>query len=495
VLAIGLAMALLLASAPLDQHGVIRVPRAAAQAEATIRVRIDEVRMLAGTEPPGGGDPDYYAIATILDGAVRSPTVDDEQHIYPDWELARRVALEGGPQVPVKVQLFDSDSWWEAASSADDDVDICGESCHDVDLIVDVETCQITFGSLSVACGDTITSAGNASDDQARIRLSVTVDPHFEPGAFGGPARLRVHCMHDPIWPDDGTTVRISAEALDPTGSAVTADEIEIWEGHGATPAATCSTASTCQHQVTTHDGTELSYLCLARQGDREATTGWRAVTVGDEADKIKGLVTGDRDERVDIVFHRNTFDFDGRWNATFLTAVHNFVDTYLRRDFILQNQDRFNFWIGKDAASITSSCGFWFPPERHGDYIFVEGAAVVHDDPDLRDCSMTHGFSSEAGNDNVFATSRVTWSSASPISTAATRSTGSRTPTPTSTRRSTGSSGRSPARRTSATCWPGTTAWATCRCPAASAGSSAPTPRTSGRPTRGTSAWAWRDR
>ena len=74
------------------------------------------------------------------------------------------------------------------------------------------------------------------------------------------------------------------------------------------------------------------------------------------------------------------------------------------RCDFILQNQDRFNFWIGKDAASITSSCGFWFPPERHFNYIFAEGAAVIHDDPDLRDCSMTHGFSSEAGNDNVFA-------------------------------------------------------------------------------------------
>ena len=122
--AIGLAIALLLASAPLDQAAIIRVPQAMAQAEATIRVRVEEVTMLAGTEPPGGGDPDYYAVATILDQAVRSPTVDNEQRIRPNWELAHRAVLENGPRVPVKLQLFDSDSWWESASSADDDVDM-----------------------------------------------------------------------------------------------------------------------------------------------------------------------------------------------------------------------------------------------------------------------------------------------------------------------------------------------------------------------------------
>lgn len=399
-----LALTLPLGAVPLDQLGLAGVRPASAQPpEATVRVRISAVRMLAGTEPGRHNDPDYYSVVTILDQRLASPRIDDQQRIFPNWELAHRAVLDHGPQVPVKVQLYDSDSWWEELSDEDDYVDICGTDCHDVDLVVDVETCQVTFGSRTLACGDAIVSRGDSGDDQAAIQLSVTVDPHFEPGAFGGPARLRVHCLHDPIWPDDGTNVQIDAEALDMQGNAVTADEIEIWEGDGDSPDAVCASASTCQHQVVTRGGTEMNYSCLARLSGREVTTGWRSVTVGD-ADRIRGLVTGDRDDRVDIVFHRNTWNFDGQRNATFLTAVHDMIDTYFRRDFILQNQDRFNFWIGKDAASITSSCGFWFPPERHFNYIFAEGAAVIHDDPNLRDCSMTHGFSAEAGNDNVFA-------------------------------------------------------------------------------------------
>ncbi len=398
-----LGLAFVLGAAMLGWIGLSDSQPASAQPpEATVRVRIEAVDMLAGTEPPGGDGPDYYAVVTILDERLESAKIDNEQRIRPNWDLAARVALDHGPRVPVKVQLFDGDSWWEQLGG-DDHVDICGADCHDVDLIVDVETCQIVFGSLTLACGQRIVSRGDSGPDQARIQLSVSVDQHFEAGAFGGPARLRVHCMHDPIWPDDGETVRLDAEARDMQGNAVVADGIQIWVGDGDTPDASCTTASTCQHQLTVRGGTELEYNCVAALSGREVTTGWRTVTVGN-ADKIKALVTGGRRNRVDIVFHRNNWDFDERRNPTFLAAVHDMIDTYLRRDFILQNQDRFNFWIGKDAASITSGCGFWFPPERHFDYIFVEGAAVIHDDPNLRDCSLSHGFSAMAGNDNVFA-------------------------------------------------------------------------------------------
>ena len=84
-----------------------------------------------------------------------------------------------------------------------------------LDLTLDLTACSVS-GDVSGACGTSISASG-------AFRFTVFVD---EPPSAPG---LQVNCIHDPIWPQPGQAVTVTAMSLDGTLASRLADAVEIW--------------------------------------------------------------------------------------------------------------------------------------------------------------------------------------------------------------------------------------------------------------------------
>jgi hypothetical protein len=294
--------------------------------------------------------------------------------------------------IPIRIEAWDNDEG-EFAGGDDDVCPLLAPTKDYLDISLNLSTCKITGDAIG-DCGQRITITGD--DSCIAFKIDVT-DPAHAPG-------LNVRCLHDPIWPDPGQEVTITAEALDDDANLITkgkVDNIEIWIDDKTKPYATTvpSGVNTTSVKYTPPSGAEqITYGCRVLDEGQRVFTGWRVVQIGQpkKGRAVPILYTGPRASRVDIVFIANDDDFTGGNDPQFLPIVHNLIrDGYYAgasqtrnggRLFLI-NQDALNFWIALDQAHINPANGIITPPDNWAqDYNFAEAGVLLHANFGLRD-------------------------------------------------------------------------------------------------------------
>ena len=171
--------------------------------DVTVRVTILELRDL-NDDLDNFSDADFYTVTTFDDGAGgiaehTSATWDGEEVVEPnvEWTFA---ANPSKGSVKVGIDVFDDD---DTFNGGDDRADVVSGDGSAVAIDVDLRPCAIR-GNVMGSCGQQITAQDG---DKIIFKVDVLL-PDSTPG-------LRMQCLHDPIWPQPGDLVTITATALD----------------------------------------------------------------------------------------------------------------------------------------------------------------------------------------------------------------------------------------------------------------------------------------
>lgn len=213
---------------------------------------------------------------------------------------------------------------------------------------------------------------------------------------------LRVRCLHDPIWPQPGDTVTITAEALassiDVLGTTPVTADIEIWLNETG-PVVASSDVESLAHEVFDIPGpATFTYSCRVAKEGSVAFSGWKLSSVGDPTGLLQGSVpiwkSASTSEAIDVSFAADAFTFpDGAMNPQFLLDVREVIHTsYLDFDIFLRNQDKFNFWITPGTAFAADAdtdpfCSHALPTGYLTSAAFVDVFAILHR-KGTRDCA-----------------------------------------------------------------------------------------------------------
>jgi len=370
----------------------------ALQDDLTVRVTID--RVLVQDCMDGPGDPgdwlcdeaDPYAVITINDVEQRTPSRESDD-FRPGWEVSTRLSLALGT-IPLTLAIYEVDG---GLRGDDDHADILDGPGHDLQLTLNLATCDIA-GHLAGTCEAQLTSSGNDGGDE-EVQVWFRIEVVRPPSALD----LRLRCTHDPLWPQPGQTVTFSVDALDAALAPRVVQDLEIWVDGGATADLTCNANDDCSHTAGPFTGT-LEYACLVRDAGREVWSGWRSVAVGTAGvgAAVPVLFTGPRTSRIDVVLLPDRDNFASATDPGFLANALDVIEgAYFAEDLFLANQDRLNFWISQDLADAggfsDGRCDLNMPGSWDGAFAFADVGAVLHTDG-LRDCAVfdLHAFSSE---------------------------------------------------------------------------------------------------
>ena len=407
-----LLLALLLA--PLAVLTAVATP-ATAGSTVTVRVVVERIDEHGCTDTTDGSD--FYGRISIAGQDFDFGEIKDDDTVEPNWTAEKAVDVDAASSVPVAIKVAESDGF---LNFEDDECDITQAGGFPVDLNVGLIPCTVS-GDVSGGCATSLFSSGTASDS-AEINFRVEVD---EPGATPG---LAVRCTHSPLWPQPGQPVTITVESLDgavQVGDTMTdnssvnnpgdsppalvdrkkiADSLEIWVGDKSGPDKV-ETGKTTATFITPPQGAgDLVYGCRVKDGADSAFTGWRRVRVGPPADgkAIPVIYTGDRLNKVDVVFVADTDTYTGAGDPAFLTDVSNAIKgAYFGQDYFLRNQGDFNFWLADqtgdaDNNAANTNCTLSPPSNWSTDYAsWANTGAILHTNR-FRDCAGGGVFSAE---------------------------------------------------------------------------------------------------
>ena len=330
-----------------------------------VRVTIEQVVTLNQCPDSCGGPwtpADFFARVTIDGETTRFDEISNDNSIEPDWRCSSaRIPVSRG-SVPVTVKIWDEDP----SPNDDDPYDINDKTeiesmpGDDLELTIDLLPCSITSetpirapGEQSFSntwtCGDSFLSgtARTGPDNDANAYVVAKVEV-FDPG---------VRCLHRPIWPAPGASVTITAEA--PAGSVDPNDSIEIWVDDRTQPLKVDSGLSTSV-TVGPLNADSFHYNCRIIDDGIPVATGWRLVSVGTTlSDAYQNSVpvyySGHRRDSLDVLFHAEDVSYpSGPDSAPFLADVYDMIwNGFFAEEIFLQNQEKFNFWIARDAAHV----------------------------------------------------------------------------------------------------------------------------------------------
>ena len=350
--------------------------------EVVARVQVDHGSWSNCGDGPFGGPPEIYWIVTI-DG---QPSDNRSSAIYSNispfnlnLEFSQRVDFTKG-SVSLRIEQRDRDG---GLTFDDDRCDI--SPVDDIlDLTLDLVGCSVS-GDVSGTCGTSISASG-------AFRFTVFVD---EPPSAPG---LQVTCIHDPIWPQPGQTVTITANSLDGVLAPRLADAVEIRVDNRTAPALTMA-GTTATFTSAALPGPTFNYGCRIKDDGLIAWTGWRTVAVGTSdltagyGDRIPVLYTGTRSSRLDMVFYADRDSYAmGSSDPAFLGHVRDaLTKAYFTEDIYLDNQDKMNYWIALPGGKADPDCEIDAPQKS-----WEDTGIVLHTD-DFRDCAP--------GGERVFST------------------------------------------------------------------------------------------
>jgi hypothetical protein len=373
--------------------GTAIVPNLQAQ-EQVVNVRVSILGLCHPDCDDGINGPPEIFFKVTVDGITRSNK--GENDIYSNlWSCPMYlsnpreftqpgIALPKGT-IPIVIEAWDNDEGEIAGGN--DDVCPIGPFKDFLNLALNLSTCKIG-GDVTGDCGVEM-----EGPPQTHLRFKIEVlDPTHAPG-------LNVRCLHDPIWPQPGQTVTITAEALDEEARLITAgkvDNIVVWINDNTTPYASTAVngpagANTLSVTYTPPSGTaQFSYGCRVFDDGQGVYTGGRVVQIGMPAKgrAVPIVYTGPPASRIDIAFIPDEDDFSGPDDPIFLSTVHDLIrDGYYAQQIaarnagrlFLSNQDTMNFWIALDTGDTDGNSDLHAPANWYKDYNFIDAAALLH--------------------------------------------------------------------------------------------------------------------
>lgn len=239
-----------------------------------------------------------------------------------------------------------------------------------------------------------------------------------------------VQCLHEPVWPQPGETVTVTATAFpfDPADGVTLVDHrtgsdgsdrqeivdfLEIWVNDNSQPAFVSPGSASSISYSFTATGTEFSshytsYGCRIGKGSEVAFSGWKLFGIGDyphsRAIPIQKSTFPER--AVDIVFVADEDDYTSASDPDFLDGVYRLLKYgYWNHTDFLKDQHRYNIWLARDMGNAKrgtffndeqcahklpgslSPSGFHIEDTWVRYYQFADTAAIVHTE-EFRDCA-----------------------------------------------------------------------------------------------------------
>jgi hypothetical protein len=385
-LSVGLASLTIAAGAPASAQ--TRFP------DVTVRMTILEL-LDWDNDLDDASDTDFYVMTSIDDrngkhedtnneDTKETEDAEGEEHIYPNWEIAYQPVNPSVGKVDLTLVVKDEDGF---LNGKDDTADVIDGGV--INIEVSLRPCQVRVGTTVVGCGQSITQART---DRVRFKIDVVL-PASAPG-------LRIQCLHEPLWPQPGDIVTITAAALD--GKA---DSTEIFMNYTSVARAPGAARTTYSFAAT---GDEFWYECITEDngGADAASTGPRMVRVGprklDEI-TIPLLVTGSQYSRIDVVVVPDQDSYPGGYqNPQLVKDLHdallmmsgNPADQQrglFANEFVLTQQQGLNIRLATssgdaDNNATNTDCELT-EPENWDDYSIADAGWIMHRDP-FRDCA-----------------------------------------------------------------------------------------------------------
>ena len=365
-----------------------------------VKVQIDSLRAEDGFGDSNSGA-DFYTEMTIDGTTINNYGTPGQQALEGndfidtsssvDWAVSEFIDPTEGT-VPITIKVFDEDDF---LNFGDDHADIKTGSGSDLELTLDLKTCTFT-GDLSGSCGVSVQSTGDGeADGDATIHFTVDIVGFNQSGG------VHVHCIHDPLWPQPGEEVTITAVALGDNLEPRVVDEIQITQGTSMPVVDETDTPFT-SYIAGPFNGTDFTYSCIALSDDDSngnydpgevADSGYRTVAVGapQGSRAVPVIQTGPESQRQDIVLIPDN-GYSGPMDSVFLQDAKNMIDYYYMAGLVLlDNQNKINFWIAQDTGTaggyVPPDCNLTPPTNWATDYAFSDAAAILHR-KDIRDCA-----------------------------------------------------------------------------------------------------------
>lgn len=218
-----------------------------------------------------------------------------------------------------------------------------------------------------------------------------------EPVAVPG---LRVRCLHEPLWPQDGEEVTITAESLDGGLNDRTADTVEVWVDDQSAPQLSESGTREATYTAGPYDeGDTIAYGCRVEDDGEAVFSGWRRTQVGEPAERPVPVVFNAADiEAIDVLFVPDEDSYSGPADSDWLADAHALIRDFYYADEVFVSQQRgLNFWLAQDMGTADTGCAFGKPDGFDSDYSFADSVGIFHTDV-FRDCASGRLFSAEAG-------------------------------------------------------------------------------------------------
>lgn len=201
---------------------------------------------------------------------------------------------------------------------------------------------------------------------------------------------LLVRCIHQPLWPEEGQEITVSAEPMNGRGEIIQADLVEIYTADNPSePSASHSDGAALEWAITP-SGPSFRYGCVAKNGPDTTFSGWRETDVGEpalpDARAVPVIYTGKSDSRIDVVFmpemNRHGIGADG-WERFLEDAYDSIREGIYGIPWFLQNQQHFNFWLARDYGRVTRNllglCERHKPDGFKANYAFADTVGMLH--------------------------------------------------------------------------------------------------------------------
>ncbi|MGE0878592.1 MAG: hypothetical protein AB7L13_17930 [Acidimicrobiia bacterium] len=359
---------------------VVSAPRravAATDPPVTVKLTIVEIND-DGNDDDSLSDADFYVKGSFTDGTTtksfnnEGDRIEGEQNIRPNWSFQYDAQSAAG-SATIDLHVLDYDSGFNGG----DDETISAK------LDVKFKPCTVTGDGVNVGCG---WEAAVSQSDTVRLRVEVFLPPS-SPG-------LRIRCLQNPLLPQPGQAVTITAQTLD--GKAAVAkivDTITIDVNNTTVQTATGVSQTT---YVFTPNESRFRMRCYANNDDsgtKEAADTWardvRVGTVNELASPIANL--GSTARNIDIVAMPDS-DTYTTWNdPNYLNDLYSQLwNGFYGNEFTLSHQNQLNIWVAQrmaDTDGTMGTCDSLTPPEDWDRFSFADSGWIVHSDQH-RDCA-----------------------------------------------------------------------------------------------------------
>lgn len=205
-----------------------------------------------------------------------------------------------------------------------------------------------------------------------------------DPGT--GQVGLKIRCLHNPLYPQPGETVTVSAQSIDEDGNPIVSDQIALYPNDPDNPLVTLGVDSATTTFPAPAD--RFVYGCAADRATESAFSRIRTVEVGEpeveDFPAIPVILHGDIKDKIDLLFVPDSDAYpDGASDAAFLEDMFELIDEGLFRiPWFVEFQWAFNIWLAREPGFVTSVAGFCQPatlPNSRLRFVFADAVGVIH--------------------------------------------------------------------------------------------------------------------